>query len=229
MKEHSFASNPFSHKIHNAHNHIHIIITNPHVHFLLREGYSLYIAPAVVPQHNSNLCGSRVSVMPGKDAATNTQPGGGHSSLKKTTLSGAQAIAQSSRTYVKESETLQRILLVEDDVSLANLEADILSARGYAVSIATSGEMAITALHQDIPDLVLLDLDLSGATTGWDVLKVLRSYSSAPVLLTSAESTIRSYIRTQGESRSTLDHLPKPYPLQALLKRIERMLAITPQ
>ena len=164
-----------------------------------------------------------------KDAATNTQPGGGHSSLKNTTLSGAQIIAQSLHTHLKESETLRRILLVEDDVSLANLEADILGARGYAVSIATSGEMAIMALHQDIPDLVLLDLDLSGATTGWDVFKVLRSYSNAPVLLTSAESTIRSYIRMQGESRSTLDHLPKPYPLQALLKRIERMLATKPQ
>ena len=77
--------------------------------------------------------------------------------------------------------------------------------------------------------MVLLDLDLSGVTTGWDVFKVLRSYSSTPVLLTSAESTIRSSIRKQGEPRSTLDHLPKPYPLQALLRRIERMLAITPQ
>jgi len=163
------------------------------------------------------------------DAATNTQPGGGHSSFKNTTLSGVRDFVRTLHTHVKESGTLQRILLVEDDVSLANLEADMLNARGYAVSIATSGEIAIMALHQEIPDLVLLDLDLSGATTGWDVFKVLRSYSSAPVLLTSAESAIRSSIRMQGEPRSTLDHLPKPYPLQALLKRIERMLAITPQ
>jgi len=162
------------------------------------------------------------------DAATNTQPGGGHSSFKNTTLSGVRDFVRTLHTHVKESGTLQRILLVEDDVSLANLEADMLNARGYAVSIATSGEIAIMALHQEIPDLVLLDLDLSGATTGWDVFKVLRSYSSAPVLLTSAESAIRSSIRMQGEPRSTLDHLPKPYPLQALLKRIERMLAITP-
>ena len=85
------------------------------------------------------------------------------------------------------------------------------------------------ALQHELPDLVLLDLDLSGEINGWDVLKVLRRHSSAPVLLTSAESAIRSSIRMRGESRSTLDHLPKPYPLQALLKRIERMLAITPR
>ena len=162
------------------------------------------------------------------DAATNTQPGGGHSSFKYTTLGGVREYEHTLHTHVKESGTLQRILVVEDDVSLANLEADMLSARGYVVSIATSGERAITALQQEIPDLLLLDLDLSGATTGWDVLRVLRGYSSAPVLLTSAESAIRSSIRMRGEPRSTLDHLPKPYPLQALLKRIERMLAITP-
>ncbi len=162
------------------------------------------------------------------DAAKNTQPGGGHSSFKNTTLSGVRDFSHTLHTHVRESGTLQRILVVEDDVSLANLEADMLSARGYIVSIATSGETAILALQQEIPDLLLLDLDLSSATTGWDVLKVLRRHSSAPVLLTSAESAIRSSIRMQGEPRSTLDHLPKPYPLQALLKRIERMLAITP-
>ncbi|HEY6540688.1 MAG TPA: response regulator [Ktedonobacteraceae bacterium] len=163
------------------------------------------------------------------DAAKNTRPGGGHSSFKNTTLSGVREFAHTLHTHVKESGTLQRILVVEDDVSLANLEADMLSARGFVVSIATSGETAIMALQQEIPDLLLLDLDLSGATTGWDVLKVLRRHSSTPVLLTSAESAIRSSIRMHGESRSTLDHLPKPYPLQALLKRIERMLAITPR
>lgn len=162
------------------------------------------------------------------DAAKNTQPGGGHSSFKNTMWSGVRDFSRTLHTHVGESGTLQRILVVEDDVSLANLEADMLSARGYTVSIATSGETAILALQQETPDLLLLDLDLSGATNGWDVLKVLRRHSSAPVLLTSAEAAIRSSIRMQGESRSTLDHLPKPYPLQALLKRIERMLAITP-
>ena len=163
-----------------------------------------------------------------RDAAKNTQPGGGKSTLNETTIGGAELAEQSLQSRGEDARKLRRILLVEDDASLARLEAGILAARGYAVAIATSGEMAITTLQQAIPDLVLLDLDLSGSITGWDVLRVLRSYSSAPVLLTSAESAVRRQIRTQGESRSTLDHLPKPYPMQALLKRIERMLATTP-
>jgi len=123
------------------------------------------------------------------------------------------------------------ILLVEDDTSLAKLEATILATQGYVITQVESGEMALDSLHETIPDLVLLDLELPGAVSGWDVLKALRAYagtSATPVLLTSAESGTQKHLRNRGETRSTLDHLPKPYPIQTLLKRIERMLDMTP-
>jgi CheY-like chemotaxis protein len=123
------------------------------------------------------------------------------------------------------------ILLVEDDDSLARLEAGLLLARGYIVTLVENGELALNVLREVVPDLVLLDLDLPGAVNGWDVLKALRAYagtSATPVLLTSAEATAQKHLRTRGEARSTLDHLLKPYPVQLLLKRIERMLDMTP-
>ena len=132
------------------------------------------------------------------------------------------------KTY-EELKLLQRILVVEDDTSLANLEADVLKASGYAVTIAHSGELAVMALHESIPDLVVLDLDLPGSMTGWDVLHMLRMHSKVPVLLTSSETAVRKRMRTCGETRKTLDHLPKPYAMQALLKRIAHMLVPVPQ
>lgn len=123
------------------------------------------------------------------------------------------------------------ILLVEDDTSLARLESGILTAHGYRVTRVESGELALHALDETVPNLVLLDLDLPGAVNGWDVLRVLRAHidtSTTPVLLTSAEATAQKRLRTCGETRLTLDHLPKPYPIQTLLKRIERMLSMTP-
>ena len=125
----------------------------------------------------------------------------------------------------------EHILLVEDDTSLARLEAGFLTAHGYIVTVVESGELALTTLDETTPDLVLLDLELPGEVNGWDVLKALRTYagtSATPVLLTSAETTAQTHLRTHGESRSTLDHLSKPYPIQTLLKRIERMLGMTP-
>jgi DNA-binding response OmpR family regulator len=123
------------------------------------------------------------------------------------------------------------ILLVEDDVSLAGLEARYLAAHGYRVTLVGNGELALNSLQEAAPDLVVLDLDLPGSVSGWDVLKALRAYagtSLTPVLLTSAEATAQKHLRTRGEARSTLDHLLKPYTIQILLKRIERMLSMTP-
>lgn len=123
------------------------------------------------------------------------------------------------------------ILLVEDDPLLAKLEMSWLTTHGYVVTLVENGERALTTLHETTPDLILLDLDLPGTVSGWDVLNALRAYANTsltPVLLTSAEAEAQKHLRTRGETRSTLDHLPKPYPIQTLLKRIERMLSMTP-
>ena len=166
--------------------------------------------------------------MQDKDAAYTLPDGGDMSIWNNSTTYGTQRLANEMQQQVREAGSSYHILVVEDDSSLANLEAGILKAHGYMVAIASNGEMAITVLEHTMPDLVLLDLDLSGTINGWDVLRMLRTYSSAPVLLTSAESAVNRQIRTRGETRSTLDLLPKPFLMQTLLKRIERMLTIAP-
>jgi CheY-like chemotaxis protein len=189
---------------------------------------SFITAPAVYCNINLTFIGSKMSVMQDQNAAYTLPDGGDLSRWNKSTLYGAQSITNPTQQQVGKQGSSQRILVVEDDASLANLEAGILAAHGYAVAIAHNGEMAITALQQTLPDLVLLDLDLSGTINGWDVLQMLRSYAATPVLLTSSESAVNRQIRIRGETRSTLDHLPKPYLMQTLLKRIERMLTIGP-
>jgi DNA-binding response OmpR family regulator len=166
--------------------------------------------------------------MQDKDAAYTLLDGGDMSIWNNSTTYEAKSLTKPAQQQAHELESTFQILVVEDDSSLANLEAGILKAHGYMVAIASNGEMAITALEQILPDLVLLDLDLSGTINGWDVLQMLRTYSRTPVLLTSAESSVNRRIRIRGETRSTLDLLPKPFLMQTLLKRIERMLTIAP-
>jgi len=161
-------------------------------------------------------------------AAYTLPDGGDMSILNNSTTYEAQSFTNPMQQQARDLDSSYHILVVEDDSSLANLEAGILKSQGYLVAIASNGELAITILEHDVPDLVLLDLDLSGTINGWDVLQMLRSYSSTPVLLTSAESSVNRQIRVRGESRSTLDLLPKPFLMQTLLKRIERMLTIAP-
>jgi DNA-binding response OmpR family regulator len=163
--------------------------------------------------------------------AVDTGPGNGDMSL----LQGEAheiPVLQHPKQEIPEgtSRTIQRILVVEDDPTLATLESEILTAHGYIVVTVHSGELAITALRSAIPDLVVLDLELPGSIKGWEVLQMLRTTASIPVLVTtSATTAVRQHIRSRGESRITLDHLPKPYPMQTLLKRVKRMLMIAPQ
>src|SRR5690242_12760415 len=162
------------------------------------------------------------------DAAYTLSDGGDMSIWDNSITYEDQTLTNSMLQQAREQGSSYHILVVEDDSSLANLEAGILKAHGYLVAIASNGEIAITILEHNLPDLVLLDLDLSGTINGWDVLKMLRTYSRTPVLLTSAESSVNRQIRFRGETRSTLDLLPKPFLMQTLLKRIERMLTIAP-
>ncbi len=163
--------------------------------------------------------------MQDKDAAK-TLPGGG--TMNVVHDAPFQGVVYSMQQQLERATPARRILVVEDDTSLAHLEGEVLTANGYVVAIAGNGELAVAALRQFIPDLVLLDLELSGPMNGWDVLQTLRTYARTPVLLTSAESAVRKQMRTSGEDRATLDHLPKPYLMQTLLKRIQRMLMIAP-
>jgi DNA-binding response OmpR family regulator len=168
-------------------------------------------------------------VMEDKDTA-HILPGNGNlGALSQALADNFQSYAHSVQKEAEKSEASGHILIVEDDPSLASLEAGVLTASGYTVTIERDGELALLAFQRSIPDLVVLDLELSGTMSGWDVLQALRTYSKVPVLLTSSFTTVRERIRTRSESRLTLDHLPKPYSIQTLLKCIERMLVIVPQ
>jgi two-component system OmpR family response regulator len=150
-------------------------------------------------------------------------------SARTTSGNGTTLLIHKTVSMSEYQPTRQHILVVEDDSTLATLEADILTAHGYSVITLASGELAISALQQAIPDLVVLDLELTGNVNGWQVLHVLRNLASTPVLITSSSvAAVRVYMRSSGETRLTLDHLPKPYPMQTLLKRVKRMLPINP-
>lgn len=141
----------------------------------------------------------------------------------------AKESVQTTKQWRTEQPERKYILLVEDDQTLAALEASILTAHGYSVKVIHNGELAITEIQHAIPDLVVLDLELADSIDGWGVLQALRTNAAIPVLITTSSAiAVRSYMHTYQESKLTLDHLPKPYPMQTFLKRVQRMLMIAP-
>lgn len=163
--------------------------------------------------------------------AANTMPDSGDINVcNRASAHETRAFQRPAHEQLEGQHSLQRILVVEDDPTLATLESGILTAHGYSVVTVHNGELAIATLRRSLPDLVVLDLELTGNIDGWGVLEALRELAPIPVLLTTSSVTaVRTYIRSRGETKLTLDHLPKPYPMQTLLKRVKRMLTAAPQ
>lgn len=79
----------------------------------------------------------------------------------------------------------EKILIVEDEKSIAHFISTILNSNDYETLLARSGSEAKTMISSHCPDLVILDLGLPDMD-GIDVLRELRSWSSLPVVVVSA-------------------------------------------
>ena len=78
-----------------------------------------------------------------------------------------------------------RILLVDDDASLASMLGEILQLHGFEVAGVTSGEAALGQVALSPPDLIVLDVMLP-AISGFEVLARLRQTSDVPVIMLTA-------------------------------------------
>jgi len=104
---------------------------------------------------------------------------------------------------------MARILVVDDDPDIRTILADRLTARGHEVVEVGDGLKALELSTRELPDLMLLDLDLPGAD-GMTVLERLRHESSAPtVVVITAFATIEKAV--EAMRRGAFDFLQKPF------------------
>ncbi len=109
---------------------------------------------------------------------------------------------------------MQTILIIDDDVSIGNLEQEVLEQAGYAVLRAYSGTEALLILKDSRPDLVLLDLMLPGLS-GEAVLPKIRDI---PVIVVSAKAAVQD--RVSLLLGGAADYLTKPFDTRELLARV---------
>ncbi|NQY34525.1 MAG: response regulator [Alteromonadaceae bacterium] len=119
------------------------------------------------------------------------------------------------------TQTLPHILLVEDDIALAEWIADYLSARDFQVTTTGRGDDAVQLITQLNPDLVLLDGMLPGMD-GLDVCKTVRPEFENPIImLTARDEEIDEVL---GLEMGADDYITKPVRARALLARIRLLL-----
>jgi len=114
-----------------------------------------------------------------------------------------------------------RILVVEDEDSLADSIRYNLEREGFAVGTARDGRSAIERFRAEHPDLVVLDLMLPEAS-GLDVCRTLRESSSVPIIMVTAKDSEAD--KVAGLELGADDYVTKPFSMRELVSRIRANL-----
>jgi DNA-binding response OmpR family regulator len=119
---------------------------------------------------------------------------------------------------------MRSILIVDDDETLSDITADMLSDYDYAVERCFSAEEAYDILTDRKFDLIILDINLPD-TTGFEVCQELRKVSNVPVIFASARTSVDD--RVTGFEMGGDDYIPKPYSMKELLARVNAIIKRT--
>ena len=121
--------------------------------------------------------------------------------------------------------SVQRVLLVDDDPMIHSLVGGILKSLNLAVVSAFSGDEGIARASEGNVELILLDNNMTGASSGLDVLRQLRGrpdLESIPVIMVTAEESNR--VLTECFAAGALDYVRKPFASAELRARVSSVL-----
>ena len=119
---------------------------------------------------------------------------------------------------------MQKILLVEDQEDIRLSLATRLKNRGYDVVVAADGAEGVAQALKEIPDLILMDLELP-EIDGWEATRRLKAQMNTqhiPIIALTAHA--RSYDRQKALETGCDDHDIKPIEFPRLLSKIQRLL-----
>ena len=117
---------------------------------------------------------------------------------------------------------MSRILIIEDEEAIAELEKDYLELSGFEVIICNRGDLGLNmALKEDF-DLIILDLMLPGVD-GFEICRQIRDQKNTPIIMVSAKKDDIDKIRGLGLGAD--DYMTKPFSPSELVARVKAHLA----
>ncbi|MBA3868730.1 MAG: response regulator transcription factor [Anaerolineae bacterium] len=115
-----------------------------------------------------------------------------------------------------------QILVVDDDPQLQKLMRVGLGSYGYEIILANNGESAITLAARKQPNLFILDINLGHRPDGVDVCKTIREWTTAPVIMLSANGDKQSVLSALAVGAD--DYVTKPFDMEILVARIKAVM-----
>ena len=116
---------------------------------------------------------------------------------------------------------MQKILIVEDDISIQALLHDFIQEAGYEVILAADGVEALARFSEQSIDLILLDIMLP-KIDGYGVCEVIRQKSNVPVIMLTALDGEQAQIK--GLDLQADDYITKPFSMPVLIRKISAVL-----
>lgn len=117
---------------------------------------------------------------------------------------------------------MSKILIVEDEETLADLEKDYLELSGFEVEVANDGDSGLEKALQEEYDLLILDLMLPGVD-GFEICRKVRDEKNTPIIMVSAKKDDIDKIRGLGLGAD--DYMTKPFSPSELVARVKAHLA----
>ena len=115
----------------------------------------------------------------------------------------------------------EKILLVDDDVSILLLVSDVLEEKGLEVTAVRSGEEALRRVEEGRFDLILLDIMMKGLS-GLEVCRQIRGRVDCPSLFLSAKDSVKDIVK--GLDLGADDYIVKPFEMKEVMARIHAVL-----
>lgn len=117
---------------------------------------------------------------------------------------------------------MSKVLIIEDEVAIAELEKDYLELSGFEVEIENTGDVGLERALKEEFDMFILDLMLPGVD-GFEICKKIREEKNTPILMVSAKKDDIDKIRGLGLGAD--DYITKPFSPSELVARVKAHLA----
>ena len=117
---------------------------------------------------------------------------------------------------------MSKILIIEDEATIAELEKDYLELSGFEVEVANDGARGLYKALNEEYDLVILDLMLPGID-GFDICRMVREEKNIPIIMVSAKKDDIDKIRGLGLGAD--DYMTKPFSPSELVARVKAHMA----
>lgn len=119
---------------------------------------------------------------------------------------------------------MKKVLIVEDEKSLATVISDSLKNEGFETVIIHRGDEAIDCFYKEKPDLILLDINLPGMN-GWEICKKLKVLSQVPIIMVTARDS--EFDEIKGLELGADDYITKPFTPKLLIIKLKKLFKLS--